>query len=85
LLSKELEKKEKARIKQRKLAIQKRNAELEQVQPSDDNDSSDSEEEEEVIEVGRSNNKAGKSAAAAKQPTAKLAPIFMAGKPKVIE
>jgi hypothetical protein len=85
----ELEKKEKARIKQRKLAIQKRKAEVEEIQLSDNDDDDDesasSESEEEVVEVGRANSsKSGKAGApAAKQP-AKLAPIFMASKPKVI-
>ena len=55
---------------------------MEEIRLSDDDDSEDDSEDDEVVEVGRGGG--GKRQAATRQP-GKLAPIFMAGKPKVRE
>ncbi len=80
---KDLEKKEKNRLKQRQLAIRKQKAEMEEILLDDKDEDVDasstnaSEEEDEVVEVGR-----GKPV---KKPPGKLAPIFMLGKPTKVQ
>jgi hypothetical protein len=82
---KDLEKKEKNRLKQRQLAIRKQKAEMEEIllddkdEDGDASSTSESEEEDEVVEVGR-----GK-VNAVKKPAGKLAPIFMLGKPPKVQ